>query len=482
MANENESKETIQKRLETDFFAEKRLLRALFNTPELMDDQRVNIDMLSSMSTKNVYIALENLKKNGIKPTRDSLMQEYSVIDLDANSYIVDVVADNSTVETDITDMINQLSDFKKRREAVSQLKAAITLIEKCARISEQDIEKVTDVISNAKESLISGGINRDIQKLMNTSEWFEQYIPEFMKRQNGKTYWFRNYMFDKLVPDGPQPGEIGIIASASGSGKSTVCSNLVNNMIETNVPCMYYSLEMSSAAIMDRLLAKRCHIKYSKFKDPGEDFDDILLTIKAERKTMEENPLFRFCESGDVSLKKIEEDVLRVQMETGCNYWVVVIDLLSMVSDFTRFVNGANFSQGIEVAINKLSALAKRLGIHIIGVLQLNRAAEADSSIHSIDDLDKLKPNRAQIKNANAFLERSRYVITTFRKKMYAKLNLQPEEYEDMDDIIEVSIVKLNNGEIGETEKGVFDGEYFDILPIEREEDPMDELDSQFD
>lgn len=477
-----EDKTNIQKRLETDFFAEKRLLRALFNNPEYFEDERVDIDLLSSMSTKNVYTALQNLVNKKVTPTRDALLQEYSVIDLDASPYVVDVIADDSVKNEDLTDIIDQLRDFKKRREAVASLKSAIKTIENTARVTDEQYEKIDEDVVNATSQLNPKGDEHDINDVMTFKEWFKNYKPEFAKRQNGKVYWFRNYMFDSLVEDGPQPGEIGIIASASGSGKSTVCANLVNGFIETHVPTAYYSLEMSQVATMDRILAKRCHIPYKKIKNPGDDYDEILAEIEAQRKELEDNPLFRFCDSGDVSLKKLEKDIKKFQKETGTKYWVIVIDLLSMISDFTKFVAGANFAQGIEVAINKLSALAKKLGVHIIGVLQLNRSAESQGGIHSIDDLDKLRPNRAQIKNANAFLERSRYVITTFRKLPYAKLFLKEEEYEgQLDDIIEVSIVKLNNGEIGESMYGIFDAEYFDILPIEKEEMEAEKQDELF-
>lgn len=477
-----EEKTNIQKRLETDFFAEKRLLRALYNNPEYFEDERVDIDLLSSMSTKNVFTALQNLVNKGITPTRDALLQEYSVIDLDASPYVVDVISDESVKNEDLTDIISQLKDFRKRREAVASLKSAIKTIENTARVTDEQYEKIDEDIVNATSQLNPKGDEHDIDDVMTFEQWFNSYKPEFAKRQNGKVYWFRNYMFDSLVEDGPQPGEIGIIASASGSGKSTVCANLVNGFIETHIPTAYYSLEMSQVATMDRILAKRCHIPYKKIKNPGDDYDEILAEIEAQRKELKDNPLFRFCDSGDVSLKKLEKDIKRFQKETNTRYWIVVVDLLSMVSDFTKFTAGANFAQGIEVAVNKLSALAKRLGVHFIGVLQLNRNAEAQGGINSIDDLDKLKPNRAQIKNANAFLERARYVVTTFRKLPYAKLFLKEEEYEgQLDDIIEVSIVKLNNGEIGESMYGIFDAEYFDILPMEKEETEAEIQDKAF-
>lgn len=470
------------KRLEVDFFAEKRLLRALYNNPEYIDDPKVTVDLFSSSSTKNAYRALCNLKERGIKATRDSLAQEYSVLDLDASSYVVDAVADDSVKNEDLTDVIDQLRDFQRRRKAENDLKKAQKIISSSARLTEEELADVKSLVSEAEDTLSSKS-SAGYDDVMTMKQWaYDKYLPEFEKREKGKVYWFRNYIFDNLIPDGPEPGQIGIIASASGSGKSTVCLNLVNNLIECQVPAMYYSLEMSSVATMDRLLSKRTGIPYSKIKNPGEEYDETKAKLNDELQSLEDNKLFRFCESGDIDLDRLEKDIIKFKQEAGVNYAVVVLDLLSMVRDFTKFLNGFNMAQGIEVAINKLSNLTKKLNVHVIGVLQLNRAAEADASIHSYDDLDKLKPNRAQIKNANAFLERSRYVMATFRKQMYAKLFLEPEEYQDKEDIIECYIVKQNEGEIGHVEKGLFDGEHFNIIPIEHDEDTTEEQDNEFD
>lgn len=482
MTKEKENNEVVYKRLEADFFAERRLLRALYNNPEYIDDTRVSSDLFSSASTKNVYKALCNLKERNIKATRDSLAQEYNVLDLDANSYVVDAIADDSVKNEDLTDIIDQLQDFQKRRKAEADLKKAQKIVSSTARLTDEQLLEVRDLMSSV-DSVLSLKNKAGYDDTLTMQQWADdKYLPEFERREKGKVYWFRNYIFDNLIPDGPEPGQIGIIASASGSGKSTVCLNLVNNMIECQVPLIYYSLEMSSIATMDRLLAKRTGIEYSKLKNPGEDFDEVKAKLKNELLSLEENKLFRFCESGDIDLNKIEKDIVKFKKETHTDYCVVILDLLSMVKDFTRFFSGLNMAQGIEVAVNKLSNLTKKLNVHVIGVLQLNRAAEANSSIHSYDDLDKLRPNRAQIKNANAFLERSRYVMATFRKQMYAKLYLEPEEYEDKEDIIECYIVKQNEGEIGHVEKGLFDGEHFNIIPIENEETMIDEEDKKFD
>ena len=53
----------------------------------------------------------------------------------------------------------------------------------------------------------------------------------------------------------------------------------------------------------------------------------------------------------------------------------------------------------------------------------------------------------------------------------MYAELYLTPEEYETMDDVIELTLSKVNNDEVGKVTKGLFVGKCFKIEPLIEDE-----------
>jgi len=452
-----------------DNFSEKRLLQTLFYQPEFLDDKDVNEDIFSSLATRNIYKSLIALKDNAIPFTRDALLQEYAKVDLDASQAVVDVITEkqHEPLET-IKDIIEQLNDAKKRRSAAAHLKAAIKKIEDVSHLNENNTETISKHISDAEASLKSDD-SSSFKKVMNFEEWSEQYNKELNLRKMGKQFYFYNFMFDELIPDGPRPGEIGIIASSPGSGKSTLALNLVNSLIEVQVPSMYFSLEMSSIATMDRLLSKRLEVEYSSIINPSDQghFEDLCSRINMEQKTLLENKKFRFSEDASMSIADLKSHIQKFQADLGQKYCIVVLDLLSMITDFTRTSGGANFAQSIEIGMNELSSVAKELGVHIIGVLQVNRGNESETKCYDVQDLAKFRPTRAQIKNANAWVERARYVVMTFREKMYAELFLEPEQHDTMLDIIECQVVKINNGKIGKISKGLFNSDFFSIDPI---------------
>ena len=168
-------------------------------------------------------------------------------------------------------------------------------------------------------------------------------------------------------------------------------------------------------------------------------------------------------------------------KQRTKNDYVFVVIDLLTMVKEFSK-ANG-NMAQSIEVAMNQLHAIAKAEKVHILGVVQFGRNAD-NTKIHSIEELDNLRPSLNDIKNANAIAERSRVVLGLFHPKNYVDKYLVPINApgsEDFEDTIEVQILKNSQGSVGKVFKYMAISEQFKLIPIE-EEDIMKKLESSID
>ena len=82
------------------------------------------------------------------------------------------------------------------------------------------------------------------------------------------------------------------------------------------------------------------------------------------------------------------------------------------------------------------------------------------------LDDIDRLRPTRAAIKNSGALLERCRYCLSLFRKKYYAEAYLEKEEAEVLEDVIEVGLMKASNAQVGKRFM-MFQPEIFRCTPL---------------
>ena len=244
------------------------------------------------------------------------------------------------------------------------------------------------------------------------------------------------------------------------------------------NSPCIYLSLEMGEIDTFDRLVSLRCGIPSGDLYLP-ENIDSIYEAVEEERQKLKNNKNFYFCEDPGIDITKLRSIIREFKHRTKQDYAFIVIDLLTMMREFKATAN-SNMANSIEIAMNELSALAKTENVHIFGVVQFGRQAD-NIKIHSIEELNELRPNLNAIKNANAIAERSRVVLGLFHPKLYVDKYLVPLNApgcENFEDTIEVQILKNSNGSAGKIFKYMLIPEQFKLMPIEDEvEKRMDEL-----
>jgi replicative DNA helicase len=445
--------------------AELRILNCSFHHPETFDsiDHSVMIHGIASSLMK----AMERMRSAGTEFTKMSLLQEASRIDLDVDEgFIEDVIAD--TGETKVDDAVAILKRGRQNLETMKLLDKIKDLID-TSPIGDEDREsEIRTMIDEASMNFSMS--SDDVQKVYTTEEWMQAWDEEWAKRRMGRQYPFNNFIFDSLIPDGAVPGTFGCIAAASGSGKSTVGLKLMRSLISSEVPCMMFSLEMALIPTADRMLSADLQIPYSAITNPSEsgEYESITKRVQAVRDEYDAHKRFRICENANLTLNDIARHIMKFQADIGQRYCVVIIDLLSMVKEFASSRGNMNYADTVTEATNLLSAMTKVLGVHVVGIVQLNRSAENDKVIRTWDDCESFRPQRSQIKSAGAYVERSRYVLGIHRPMFWAINAKIPEvELTNQQDWCYVTVLKINNGETGVEVKAIFDGEVFDILPI---------------
>lgn len=299
------------------------------------------------------------------------------------------------------------------------------------------------------QEALDSDDVNEEEQVLF-ADDVANHYKDTLDRRENGEIYEFHNPVFDSLITEGPTPGHGGIIGGSTGMGKSALCLNLVNDLINADVPVMYFPIEMGVDNTIDRLAALRLKMNFKDIVRIGRPSTppEVRQAAEAEINKLRIHPNFALVRDPNITLRKLRKYIKQFMAKLqGRKYCIVVIDLLTMISEF--YADEGNLAQMIEKAVNKLDILAKELNFHWIGVVQLNRSVEADKVI-SEQALEKLKPTRSSIKNSNALLERARWSITIFRRRYFADLYLPEETAKQIDDVAEIQLMKANDEEIG--------------------------------
>lgn len=449
----------------TTAIAEVRLLKAIISNPTVLNSEGISKELFLRNKSKNLFDSILSLTKLGVALSRDALAQEYSKYDVDASVEFIDsVLSLEQQPDTSVADMVTTLKQGVRIEEASECLKKAISFTNSYYLTPEQRVE-YSNLLYQAQNYMLDSD---KTQVTLTMDEWAQQYMESFDKRKDGKQYTFGDTTMDSMVASGPAPGTIGIICASTGMCKSSFVLNLVNKTINRQVPCMYFSLEMGAIDTMDRLISIRTNVPYATLINPQspEDFEACKDIVEQEHQALKAYTKFRYSEDPSLSLADIESEIVKFQHSINQQYTIVYIDLLSMVTDFAHLEKGASLATIIELAVNKANAMAKRLGVHIVAVLQLNRNVES-SKVFNMEDIERLRPNRSSVKNSGAFLERCRYCISLFRKKYYA-LTYLPEdpETEDLQDIVEVSMLKQNNGSTGRKYQ-LFNAETFKMSEV---------------
>ena len=451
------SKNTRRPSNEVVVAAEYRLLNALIKKPEFRDDSRISVDLFSDVVAQSIFEAIYELADEKIEITPASLFQRGASIDFSVTESIINKVfsIDEDGAST-LDDIIPPLLEAKDKYYLLNKLEDIRLNLQRPGNINTEEVLK----------SLY------EIDDRLNTRQINSE------QRRAGKKYSYGDMFLDEFLYKGAVPGSITTAAATTGSGKSLFALNIINNLINMNSPCIYLSLEMGEIDTFDRLVSLRCGIPSGDLYLP-ENIDSIYEAVEEERQKLKNNKNFYFCEDPGIDITKLRSIIREFKHRTKQDYAFIVIDLLTMMREFKATAN-SNMANSIEIAMNELSALAKTENVHIFGVVQFGRQAD-NIKIHSIEELNELRPNLNAIKNANAIAERSRVVLGLFHPKLYVDKYLVPLNApgcDNFEDTIEVQILKNSNGSAGKIFKYMLIPEQFKLMPIEDEvEKRMDEL-----
>lgn len=460
--------------------SEYRLINALIKNPSCFEDSRVSEEIFSSEVAKSLYEAIDKIYSRGETVTPANLLQAGLEIDYNVSREVVNAVfsIDEEGAQS-LDDILKVLSDEKEKDAILDKIESLKKIASETGSLDDDSFKKN---LYDIEEILKKGDDSKS--SLMSFEDWSNSYKEDLNDRLEGRKYSFGDVFLDKDIYKGAYPGAITIVAGTPGMGKSTFVLSLIDNLLEKDSPCMYISLEMSGVDTFDRLMSKKLDIESPCLYDAGM-IEDIKGEVDKLKSRLDSHKNFYFVEDPDVSISKLRSMIREFKQRTKKDYCLVVIDLLTQMKGFlaNSSMRGAGTPQTIENSMNDLNALAKSENVHIIGVAQFNRGTDTGKVV-SIESIQSFRPTANDIKNSSALLERARLVLSVFRAKPYAvKYLVDPNgnpfpEVNDMEDYLELQVLKNSSGEVGKIYKYFYDGPHFRLLPLpDEEEEKMNRL-----
>jgi replicative DNA helicase len=382
------------------------------------------------------------------------------------------------SLQVDISNLAGALDSLK---DSIAKHKINKT-IEKIQELTTShdplDTLKVSSLEYSIQETLATAYkqvVSKDFEMLL------DNYTDELRERKKGLHFPFCENFLDQNLTKKAAPGQIILIAGATGTGKSIYGLYEMSNLVDSNVPCLYFSPEMDEISTMDRWMAMRSNIPIDQWYSTGPTMDSLIEIVQKEKEKLKDKA-FKFIDEPDITLDQIRHHIREFKLTYKVQYLIVFVDLITQVREFMDMAGNKNSSLPtiMEKAINKTNAIAKKENVCIIAITQMNR--EADSAkVLTVQDLKKLRPTRNNIKNSSALAERSRTVLAVFRAKYYADQLLAGDaDAAILPDVLEVQIIKQNMGRVGATGRYNFNGPTFRLNELIGGGDILDEANNE--
>lgn len=167
-------------------------------------------------------------------------------------------------------------------------------------------------------------------------------------------------------------------IAGAYKSGKTTLGLNIILDLAKQNIPCGFFSLELSEDELNRKILGMLSKVEYENLRDPKKLDEQSKKKIRTLSNNKTSLPLF-------ISDKLMTDQELRAK----ARYWkerfgvkVICIDYLGYIRSNRKFDTR---EREMSYYSGFLKQLAKELDIVVIVLAQLNRQGRKEPSTENL-------------------------------------------------------------------------------------------------
>lgn len=241
----------------------------------------------------------------------------------------------------------------------------------------------------------------------------------------------------DKII-GGFENSDLIVIGGRPLMGKTAFLLSMALNMAEQNLPILFYSLEMNSVQLMQRILSNRAEIEGYKIKEGmmvEKEWESLILKIKP----LSSYPLF----IGENIPYKIEDFCKRVTEEAeSTQAKAVFIDYLQLFSTKEKYQNRY---EEISLCTRELKHLARLLNIPIFIGSQINRNPE-----HRYPGrIESYIPYMSDLRDSGTICEDANVVILLDRPEIHFH-SAEDENGNDIRGLAKINVAKNHMGATG--------------------------------
>jgi replicative DNA helicase len=296
--------------------------------------------------------------------------------------------------------------------------------------------EDASNILDKAEQVLFN--VSQDVQKgkFQEIAPILHKVLDTWGNRKSGSLTGVPSgfYDLDNLL-SGFQKSDLIILAGRPSMGKTALALNFARNCsVDGDVKVGFFSLEMSSQQLVERLITSESKID-SHLVRTGKLPKHEWKKLSESANVLSESSIY-IDDSADLNIMELRAKARQLKAEK---------DISILFVDYIQLLNAPNHEsrqQEISYISRSLKALAKELNIPVVALSQLSRAVESRTD-H--------RPIMSDLRESGAIEQDADIVLFVYRKHVYSK----NEEDEGLGEII---VSKHRNGPTGLVKVSFFD------------------------
>ncbi len=298
------------------------------------------------------------------------------------------------------------------------------------------DVDDLLDYSEMELFKVAEGNIKRETLPINRLVKDALKGIEEAGKREDGLSGIPCGFTDLDRITSGWQRSDLIIVAARPSMGKTAFVLSMSRNMaVEHNGSVAFFSLEMSSNQLVNRLIVSESGIPHEKIRNGKlSQHEWTQLTVKINDL---QNAKIFIDDTPALSIFELRAKCRRLKAQHNID--IIIIDYLQLMTGPAE--TRGNREQEVSTISRSLKAIAKELNVPIIALSQLNRSVEMRGGFK--------RPQLSDLRESGAIEQDADVVIFIHRPEYYGFLD--DDDGNSLVGIAEIIVAKHRNGATGD-------------------------------
>ncbi|MFZ2720241.1 MAG: replicative DNA helicase [Minisyncoccia bacterium] len=434
-----------------DIEMERALLGALMINQSAIYDcaDVVHVDSFYSGKHRVIYDAMITLYNKGepidVVTVAGKLNERKQLTDIGGRAYLSEIAGTAASP-----------GSSRHYAEAVQSkfvLRALLDAASKIGELGFQEDRDIEQVLDEAQQAIFAVSNSPMLQKFTAIKEELTEAwerLESLQKHTGAMRGVPTGFPALDTMLSGFQKSDLVILAARPSIGKTTLALDIARQTaIQHKTPVGFFSLEMSSQQLVDRMLAAQAGVNSWKLRTGKISKDEDFQRLQDGMAELSEAPIYIDDKSSN-SVLAMRSIARRMKMEKGLG--LIVIDYLQLIIPSTQGSNVSMVQQVTEIS-RALKGMARELDVPVLALSQLSRAVEQRGG----------RPRLSDLRDSGSIEQDADVVMFIHREDMAGN-----RTGTERNNVAEILIEKHRNGPVGKVDL-LFDDEKTTFRSVEK-------------